>query len=116
MQRVWFCRRKPWTSGLFTTKGRTGECGLVHGPRAKIIISGIPNRTNYCLLFIEYTQLTDVAAGSIIQPGEMHSTCGPRVACVGHCVSIVFRTANGTKEVPKHVADFVSIVFIVQCI
>jgi hypothetical protein len=83
--------------------------------RANIIISGIPNRINYCLLFIEYTQLTDVAAGSIIQPGEMHATCGPTVTCVGHCVSIVFRIDDGTKEVPKHVADCVSIVLIVQC-
>ena len=34
-QRVWVCRRKSWTSSLFTTKGRTGECGLVHGPRVQ---------------------------------------------------------------------------------
>jgi len=50
-----------------------------------------------------------------MQPGEMDATCGPRVACVGHCVSIVFRIDDGTKEVPKHAADCVSIVLTVQC-
>ena len=83
--------------------------------RAKIMISGIHKRINYCLLFIEYTQFTNVAAGSKIQPGKMHATCGPSVACVGHCVSIVFRIDDGTKEVPKHVADCVPIVFLVHC-
>jgi hypothetical protein len=35
VQRVWVCRRKSWTSSLFTTKGRTVECGLVQGPRVQ---------------------------------------------------------------------------------
>jgi len=65
--------------------------------RAKVIISGIHNRINYCPHFTEYTQLTDVAAGSMIQPGKMQATCGPRVACIGHCVSTVFRIDYGTK-------------------
>jgi hypothetical protein len=33
----------------------------------------IPNRLNYCVIFIVCTQFTNVAAGSIIQAG------GPRV-------------------------------------
>ena len=55
-----------------------------------------------------------MAAGSKIQPGETHATCGPTVACVGHCVSTVFRIDDGTKGVPRHVADGVFIVLIVQ--
>ena len=82
--------------------------------RAKII-SGIPNRVNHCLRFIEYKQITDVAAGSKIHSGETHATCGPMDACLGHCVSTVFRTDDGIAEVSKHVADGVFIALIVQC-
>ena len=39
------------------------------GARGKITINGIPNRVNYCVIFIVYTQFTNVAAGRVIQCG-----------------------------------------------
>jgi hypothetical protein len=41
--------------------------------RKEMAISGIPNRLNYCLIFVMYTCFINVAASSIIHPG------GPRV-------------------------------------
>ena len=41
--------------------------------REKITLSGAPNHLNYCIIFIAYTQFTNMSAGRIIQPG------GPRV-------------------------------------
>jgi len=44
------------------------------GPRAargKIVISGIPNRLNCCVICIVYAQFTNVAAGRIIPPGGL---------------------------------------------
>ena len=48
--------------------------GLSWTAREKIIISTISNCRNYCLIFILYAQVTNVAAGRIIQlsgPGGM---------------------------------------------
>lgn len=44
--------------------------------REKIKISGIPNRINYCSIFIVYTQFTNVAADRVLEtPGvEDHVT------------------------------------------
>jgi hypothetical protein len=39
--------------------------------REKITISGIHNCLNYREIFILHTQLTNMAAGRIIQPGEL---------------------------------------------
>jgi len=36
----------------------------------KITISGIPNRLNYCVILVVYTQFKNVAPGRIIQPGK----------------------------------------------
>ena len=55
-------------SKLFMAKGHNRYCGLV---REKITISGIHNCQNYCEIFIVHTQLTNMAAGRIIQPGEL---------------------------------------------
>jgi hypothetical protein len=41
--------------------------------RGNITVSGISNFLNYCVIFIVFTQFTNVSAGRIIQPG------GPRV-------------------------------------
>jgi hypothetical protein len=35
----------------------------------KITVSGVPNRQNYCVIFIVYIQFTNVAAGCSIQAG-----------------------------------------------
>jgi hypothetical protein len=35
----------------------------------KITLNGIPNRLNYCVIFILYTSFTNVVAGSIIETG-----------------------------------------------
>ena len=48
--------------------------GWFAGAKEKIIISGTPNRLNYFVIFIVYTQLTNKAAARIIQTG------GPRVS------------------------------------
>ena len=43
--------------------------GFSLAAREKIIISGISNCRNYCLIFIVYAEPTNVAAGCIIQLG-----------------------------------------------
>ena len=43
---------------------------------AKIILSGISNLRNYCVIFIVYTQLTNMAADRIIQLGEQLAARG----------------------------------------
>jgi hypothetical protein len=35
------------------------------------IISGMPNRLNYCVIFIVHTHLRNVAARHLIQPGRL---------------------------------------------
>jgi len=42
--------------------------------RGKMTIHGIPNRLNYCVIFIVYTSFTNVVFGHIIEAG------GPRFA------------------------------------
>jgi len=37
--------------------------------RGTIIISGTPNRLNYCVIFIVYAQFTNLDVGRIIQTG-----------------------------------------------
>ena len=49
----------------------------------KIIVIGMPNCLNYCVIFRVHTQFKNVAAGHVIQPG------GPRVGdpwCTPTCV------------------------------
>jgi hypothetical protein len=65
----------PWVSKLFTAKGHPHPL-LSAGSRdarGNIRVSGIPNRLNYCVIFIACIQFTNASAGRIIQPG------GPRV-------------------------------------
>ena len=57
-------------SDLFTAKGHTRYCGLVHG---KITESGIPNRLNYCPSLMAY--FTYVAAGRIVKPTITYFEC-----------------------------------------
>jgi hypothetical protein len=64
----------PWVSKRFRTKGHIPYCWLIRGPHVKkILMVDIPNRLNYCLVFITYIQFTKLATSRIIQPG------GPRV-------------------------------------
>ena len=37
----------------------------------KILTNGVPDRLNYCVIFIVYTQFTDVATCHRIQPGRL---------------------------------------------
>jgi hypothetical protein len=53
--------------------GSQAACG-------KITVNDLPNRLNYCVIFIMYTQVTNMAAGRIIQPGRLHAA---RVLRVG---------------------------------
>jgi hypothetical protein len=46
---------------------------------AEITVSGTHNSLNYCVIFVVYTRITNVAAGHIMQPGGMHEAHGPQV-------------------------------------
>jgi hypothetical protein len=37
----------------------------------KILINGVPDRLNYCVVFMVYMQFTDLATGHKIQPGRL---------------------------------------------
>jgi hypothetical protein len=60
---------------LQTFHGKESHRLLQAGSRAargQITVSGLPNRLNYCVIFIVHTQFKNMAAGRIIQAG------GPR--------------------------------------
>ena len=79
-----WCRASESTSSwnVSFTQGSTAFCGkrpypllwaVSRAKRGEIAVRGVSNRLNYCVMFIPYTQFTNVAAGRIIQRG------GPRI-------------------------------------
>jgi len=61
----------PWAPKRFYGSGHTRYCGLFRGTHMKKA-SGIPNRLNYCFIFIKHTQFTNVAAGSGLETNALN--------------------------------------------
>jgi len=59
-------RSKLWASKLFMTRPSFFNIGFFMAHTGKNIDSCIPNRHNYCVIFVVYTQFMNVAAGRII--------------------------------------------------
>jgi hypothetical protein len=45
--------------------------GLVCRTHGKILINGVPDHLNYCVIFIVYMQFTDMATGHKIKPSRL---------------------------------------------
>ena len=59
-----------WASNPFCGKGLHRLVWLsARAAHVQIAVSGVPNRLNYCVTFIIYTEFTNMAAVRIIQPG-----------------------------------------------
>jgi hypothetical protein len=46
-------------------------CGLVRGPHEKHHSKRIPNRLTYCVIFVAYTQFTNVAEGRGLETHDL---------------------------------------------
>jgi len=72
---------------------------------AEITVTSTPNSLNYCVIFIVYTQFTNVAAGPTVQPGGMHEDHGPQVGSTAKVITSIILVLDLKRNYPLNFND-----------